>query len=93
MLREELDALGIGRARVAFIPMLLPIYKVLPKMIETFEKKVKAVGPGSRAVGTLQRKTGSSPARRQGTVAPEVGATRASSSGLARNAMTWGTSR
>ena len=44
VLGEELDALGIGRARVAFIPMLLPIYKVLPKMIEAFEKKVKAAG-------------------------------------------------
>ncbi len=43
-LAEELDALGIGRDRVAFIPMLLPIYKVLPKMIETFEKKVKGLG-------------------------------------------------
>ena len=41
---EELDALGIGKERVAFIPMLLPIYKVLPKMIETFEKKVKGLG-------------------------------------------------
>jgi heterodisulfide reductase subunit A len=41
---EELDALGIGKDRVAFIPMLLPIYKVLPKMIETFEKKVKVLG-------------------------------------------------
>ncbi|UCE45680.1 MAG: hydrogenase iron-sulfur subunit [Methanobacteriota archaeon] len=52
VLGEELDALGIGRVRVAFIPMLLPIYKVLPKMIEAFEKKVKAVGklsPDARA--------------------------------------------
>lgn len=43
-LGDELDALGIGRGRLGFIPMLLPIYKVLPKMIENFEKKVAALG-------------------------------------------------
>ncbi len=43
-LAPELDSLGIGRDRVIFIPMLLPIYKVLPKMIETFEKKVSSLG-------------------------------------------------
>ncbi len=43
-LGPELDALGIGRDRVVFIPMLLPIYKVLPKMIETFDKKVASLG-------------------------------------------------
>lgn len=51
-LADELDALGIGKDRVAFIPMLLPIYKVLPKMIETFEKKIASLGklsPEARA--------------------------------------------
>jgi heterodisulfide reductase subunit A len=43
-LGPELDALGIGRDRVVFIPMLLPIYKVLPKMIETFDRKVASLG-------------------------------------------------
>lgn len=49
---DELDSLGIGKDRVGFIPMLLPIYKVLPKMIENFEKKVVALGklsPEARA--------------------------------------------
>ncbi len=41
---EELDALGIGHDRVAFIPMLLPIYKVLPKLIDNFAKKVEKLG-------------------------------------------------
>ncbi len=41
---QELDELGIGKERVAFAPMLLPIYKVLPKHIETFDKKVKSLG-------------------------------------------------
>ena len=40
----ELDALGIGKDRVTFVPMLLPIYKVLPKYIDTFDKKVKQLG-------------------------------------------------
>ena len=43
-LAEELDALGVGKDRVGFIPMLLPIYKVLPKMIETFDKKIASLG-------------------------------------------------
>lgn len=43
-LGPELDALGIGRDRVVFMPMLLPIYKVLPKMIETFDRKVASLG-------------------------------------------------
>jgi heterodisulfide reductase subunit A len=41
---EELDSLGIGRGRVVFIPMLLPIYKVLPKLIDNFDKKVGLLG-------------------------------------------------
>jgi heterodisulfide reductase subunit A len=40
----ELDALGIGKERVTFVPMLLPVYKVLPKMIDTFDKKIKQLG-------------------------------------------------
>ncbi len=40
----ELDRLGIGRERVTFMPMLLPIYKVLPKFVDTFEKKVRQLG-------------------------------------------------
>lgn len=51
-LRPELDSLGIGRDRVVFIPMLLPIYKVLPKMIETYDKKISSLGklsPEARA--------------------------------------------
>ncbi len=43
-LGPELDALGIGKERVTFVPMLLPIYKVLPKMVDTFDKKVKQLG-------------------------------------------------
>lgn len=43
-LGPELDALGIGKDRVTFVPMLLPIYKVLPKYIDTFDKKVKQLG-------------------------------------------------
>ncbi len=43
-LAPELDALGIGKDRVTFVPMLLPIYKVLPKMVDTFDKKVKQLG-------------------------------------------------
>lgn len=40
----ELDQLGIGRERVTFVPMLLPIYKVLPKFVDTFEKKIRQLG-------------------------------------------------
>jgi heterodisulfide reductase subunit A len=43
-LAPELDALGIGKDRVTFVPMLLPVYKVLPKMIDTFDKKIKQLG-------------------------------------------------
>jgi len=43
-LGPELDALGIGKDRVTFVPMLLPIYKVLPKYVDTFDKKVKQLG-------------------------------------------------
>ncbi|MCU0859272.1 MAG: FAD-dependent oxidoreductase [Thermoplasmata archaeon] len=43
-LGPELDSLGIGKERLTFVPMLLPIYKVLPKMIDTFDKKVRQMG-------------------------------------------------
>jgi heterodisulfide reductase subunit A len=43
-LGPELDLLGIGKERVTFVPMLLPIYKVLPKFVDTFEKKVRQLG-------------------------------------------------
>jgi heterodisulfide reductase subunit A len=43
-LAPELDALGLGKDRVTFVPMLLPIYKVLPKYVDTFDKKIKQLG-------------------------------------------------
>jgi coenzyme F420-reducing hydrogenase delta subunit/ferredoxin len=43
-LASELNALGIGKDRVAFVPMLLPIYKVLPKLIDNFDKKIRQLG-------------------------------------------------
>ena len=43
-LGPELDALGIGKERVTFMPMLLPIYKVLPKFLDTFDKKITQLG-------------------------------------------------
>jgi len=43
-LGPELDALGIGKDRVVFIPMLLPVYKVLPKLVDNFDKKIKQLG-------------------------------------------------
>jgi heterodisulfide reductase subunit A len=49
-LGPELDALGIGRDRVTFVPMLLPVYKVLPKYIDTFDKKIKQLGKLSKDV-------------------------------------------
>ena len=49
-LGPELDALGIGKDRVTFVPMLLPIYKVLPKYIDTFDKKVRQLGKLSKEV-------------------------------------------
>ena len=63
-LGPELDALGIGRDRVVFIPMLLPIYKVLPKMIETFDRKVASLGtlsPEVRARALTAAETPSDP--------------------------------
>ena len=43
-LAPELDTLGIGKDRVVFIPMLLPVYKVLPKLVDMFDKKIKQLG-------------------------------------------------
>ncbi len=40
----ELDQLGIGKDRLTFVPMLLPIYKVLPKFVDTFDKKIRQLG-------------------------------------------------
>jgi heterodisulfide reductase subunit A len=58
-LAPELDQLGIGRERVTFVPMLLPIYKVLPKFIETFEKKVRQLGKlGDDARGRAREASG-----------------------------------
>ena len=47
-LGSELDALGIGKERVTFVPMLLPVYKVLPKYVDTFDKKIKPLGKLSK---------------------------------------------
>jgi heterodisulfide reductase subunit A len=43
-LANELDELGIGKERVSFAPMLLPIYKILPKYIDNFDKKIRPLG-------------------------------------------------
>jgi hypothetical protein len=43
-LGPELDSLGIGKDRLTYIPMLLPIYKVLPKLVDNFDKKIKQLG-------------------------------------------------
>jgi heterodisulfide reductase subunit A len=50
VLGPELDAIGVGKERVVFVPMLLPIYKVLPKMIESFDKKIAQLGKVPDAV-------------------------------------------
>ncbi|MGD9963582.1 MAG: hydrogenase iron-sulfur subunit [Thermoplasmata archaeon] len=51
----ELDQLGIGRERVTFVPTLLPIYKVLPKFVDTFDKKIRQLGKLSEAARTSAR--------------------------------------
>jgi coenzyme F420-reducing hydrogenase delta subunit len=43
-LTAELDAIGIGKDRITFVPMLLPVYKVLPKYLDTFDKKIRQLG-------------------------------------------------
>ena len=57
VLGPELDQLGIGRERVTFVPMLLPIYKVLPKFVDTFEKKVRQLGKLSDAARASARES------------------------------------
>ncbi|MGQ9588137.1 MAG: FAD-dependent oxidoreductase [Thermoplasmata archaeon] len=47
-LGPELDSLGIGKDRVTYMPMLLPIYKVLPKFVDTFNKKIEQLGKLSK---------------------------------------------
>jgi len=49
-LLPELEKLGIGKDRLVFVPMLLPVYKVLPKYIDTFDKKIKQLGKLSEDV-------------------------------------------
>jgi heterodisulfide reductase subunit A len=43
-LKEELAGMGIEPERVAFRPMVLPIFKVLPKFITDFVEQVKKLG-------------------------------------------------
>jgi heterodisulfide reductase subunit A len=42
--QARLGELGIEKERLAFMPMLLPTFKVMPKMIDMFVKKVKKMG-------------------------------------------------
>ena len=42
--RVKMEELGIEKDRLNFIPMLLPTFKVMPKMIDIFVKKVKKLG-------------------------------------------------
>jgi coenzyme F420-reducing hydrogenase delta subunit len=42
--KNKMDGLGLEKDRLAFMPMLLPTFKVMPKMIDLFVKKVKKVG-------------------------------------------------
>ena len=42
--RIKLEEKGIEKARLQFMPMLLPTFKVMPKMIDLFVKKVKKMG-------------------------------------------------
>ena len=62
-LAPELDSLGIGKDRVIFMPMLLPVYKVLPKLIDTFDKKIKQLGkvPAERREKALEASRRRSP--------------------------------
>jgi coenzyme F420-reducing hydrogenase delta subunit len=43
-LKEELAGMGVEPERVAFRPMVLPIFKVLPKFITDFVEQVKKLG-------------------------------------------------
>jgi heterodisulfide reductase subunit A len=62
VLGAELDALGIGKERITFVPMLLPIYKVLPKMVDTFDKKVKQLGKLAKDVRAKALEASNKPA-------------------------------
>jgi heterodisulfide reductase subunit A len=42
--RAKLEECGIKKDRLQFMPMLLPTFKVMPKMIDLFVKKVKKMG-------------------------------------------------
>jgi heterodisulfide reductase subunit A len=42
--RGKMEELGIKKDRLQFMPMLLPTFKVMPKMIDMFVKKVKKMG-------------------------------------------------
>jgi heterodisulfide reductase subunit A len=42
--RVKLEELDIEKERLQFMPMLLPTFKVMPKMIDMFVKKIKKLG-------------------------------------------------
>ncbi|UCE37640.1 MAG: FAD-dependent oxidoreductase [Thermoplasmata archaeon] len=41
---SKMEELGIEKDRLQFMPMLLPTFKVMPKMIDMFVKKIKKIG-------------------------------------------------
>ncbi len=41
---KKMEKLGIEKDRLQFMPMLLPTFKVMPKMIDMFVKKIKKMG-------------------------------------------------
>ena len=43
-LREELSGLGVEPGRVMFRPMVLPIFKVLPKFIKDYVQEIEKLG-------------------------------------------------
>jgi len=43
-LRVELSGLGVEPGRVMFRPMVLPIFKVLPKFIEDYVQEIEKLG-------------------------------------------------
>ncbi len=42
--REELKEMGLEPARIRFQPMVLPIFKMLPKIITDFTNDIKKLG-------------------------------------------------
>jgi heterodisulfide reductase subunit A len=46
--REKLEEKGIEKDRLQFMPMLLPTFKVMPKMIDMFVKKINKMGRVNR---------------------------------------------